>query len=142
MKTEKKKHDPIIEFLLGSEDFRGLWFGEREEDQPFWWRKHLREYAERMAALSPAKQEWVSVKERLPEPESEYDKFQIVVEYLDNILEEVPKFKRYVDVACFNKKYKCWLTASDGEIIDDREDCNIILWQPLAALPYTEEPGD
>jgi len=96
----------------------------------------------KLAALSPAKQElqgWIDIKTALPEPESEYEKFQIVVEYLDNIFEEVPKFKRYVDVACFNKKYKCWLTASDGEIIDDREDCNIILWQPLAALPYTEE---
>jgi len=139
------KHEPIIEFLLGSGELNGLTYGEEKNGIPnFWWRKQLREYAERMAALSPAKQElqgWIDIKTALPEPESEYEKFQIVVEYLDNIFEEVPKFKRYVDVACFNKKYKCWLTASDGEIIDDREDCNIILWQPLAALPYTEDPG-
>lgn len=52
----------IIKFLLGESDFNGLWFGERENDRPFWWRKHLREYAE-----APAPSAWVSVEERLPE---------------------------------------------------------------------------
>lgn len=78
-------------------------------------------------------QGWIDAKIALPEPDTDHEKFIIVVEYFDSFFEK--ELKRYTDVACFNKKYKCWLTAYDGEIIDDREDCNIVLWQPLPAPP-------
>jgi len=46
------KHEPIIEFLLGSGELDGVWFGDHPHGKgAFWWRTALREYAERMAAL-------------------------------------------------------------------------------------------
>lgn len=126
MKTEKKKHDPIIEFLLGSEDFRGLWFGEREEDQPFWWRKHLREYAERMAALSPAKQEQ-------PDHTILLSKLERTFGHLDKVFTTLQEAHPH--------NTKALLDKVDIDFKDIQEQIKKALYDG-PALPYTEEnPG-
>jgi len=73
--SKDTKYD-IIKFLLGEGEYKGKWFGELQETEKgaFWWRKYLREYA---THLPKEAEQWVSVKERLPEisiPESKDQK--------------------------------------------------------------------
>lgn len=49
-------NEPVIQFLLGSGDLFGKWFGEKSAtDKPFWWREHVRAmavaHASELAAL-------------------------------------------------------------------------------------------
>lgn len=44
----------VLLFLNGETELEGLWFGERQEGKPFWWRKYLRE-----ALAQPAEAEGV-----------------------------------------------------------------------------------
>jgi len=95
----------------------GLTYGEEKNGIPnFWWRKQLREYAERMAALSPAKQE---------QPDFE----ALAKQYADKIEQNMPKYNREFSaeqVIYYAKKdYLAGLKSGY-----------------VAALPYTEEnPG-
>src|SRR5688500_4750837 len=45
---EKKQFSPIINFLLGSGEFDGVWFGDENKKTRgvFWWRRFLREEIE------------------------------------------------------------------------------------------------
>ena len=44
----------IIEFLLGSHPYDGVWFGDQhpEKEGWFWWRKALRDYASHPSPMS------------------------------------------------------------------------------------------
>lgn len=37
--------DEMVEFLCGSRTLFGLWFGEKKDNRPYWWRMYLRNAA-------------------------------------------------------------------------------------------------
>ena len=102
----------IIEFLLGSHPYDGVWFGDQhpEKEGWFWWRKALRDYASHPSPMSAEQVEELGYYYPLFKFFSDEHGLSLLDSQLQDVIHECKKF---IEPASPSVKADGWVSVED-----------------------------